>query len=312
MAKTIGIFMWLLSACLCAEPSAPLATADAFKHALEQFKPGEVLQGFTQTPAEIRLNPTENNDGLKGQGLSATTQNETANQVYTQYNTRTKAIQNLNSPEMQIAEQLIEGSSDMKEGDCDTTKNEESHDMSEGASRLGALAGVASEVSTNQIGEGMAKIFSGSAMNCKSYPLGFRDCCTDSGWGDWVKNCPSDMQALQKAKDEARVVSLGKYKKHKLDLEYHHAYCIFPTKLSAIIQKEGRKAQLHIPFGKAKSPDCRGITPQELEHINFSKLNLSPIEQELMSRLHVPDSGTASTLNQAHIERLNQQGQDHD
>lgn len=563
MAKSIGVIMLIFSALVRAETATSLDTGDAFKRALEQFKPGEALSGFTSNPPEASLNPTENNDGLKNQGLANVHKNETSELIYTEGKTRTKVIANPNSPEMQYAEHLIEGSDTVKlggcyeappicttnitahtceenvnykpsicrdelhvqvktqphqfsrklpnagrystfnlsaclpgerncsaanlihlsthcesiavtvtvmkkrknmpvsvtqiptcdqlnltlytkgiakgsylnftvterlsedvwnknactalrnkssdgscileksepclepnatkiieelpinracwgaatqyqcidhidstctswinqgckqttsscvaqnfgvctaysqafecqdttcvpqpdicmpslpctDGSCDATKNEESHDMNEGVSRLGALAGVAGEVSTNQIGEGMAKIFAGSVIDCKSYPLGFRDCCTDSGWGDWVKHCPSDMQVLQKAKDENRVVSLGKYRKHKLDLDYHHVYCVFPSKLSAIIQKEGRNAQLHIPFGKAKSPDCRGITPQELERINFDKLNLSPIEQELMSRLHVPDAGMASNLNQAHIERLHQEGRAHD
>jgi hypothetical protein len=313
VTKSIGVIMLIFSALVRAETATPLDTGDAFKRALEQFKPGEALSGFTSNPPEASLNPTENNDGLKNQGLANVHKNETSELIYTEGKTRTKVIANPNNPEMQYAEHLIEGSdSTCTDGSCDTTKNKESHDMNEGVSRLGALAGVAGEVSTNQIAEGMAKIFAGSVIDCKSYPLGFRDCCTDSGWGDWVKHCPSDMQVLQKAKDENRVVSLGKYRKHKLDLDYHHVYCVFPSKLSAIIQKEGRNAQLHIPFGKAKSPDCRGITPQELGHINFDKLNLSPIEQELMSRLHVPDAGMASNLNQAHIERLHQEGRAHD
>ena len=198
------------------------------------------------------------------------------------------------------------------DGSCDTTKNEESNDMGEGVSRLGALIGAASDVAKNQIDSGMAKIFAGDVVDCKSYPLGFRDCCTDSGWGDWVKQCPAHLQALQKAKDENRVVSLGKYKKHKLDLDEHHTFCVFPSKLGAIIQKEGRGAQLHISFGKAKHPVCRGITPEELEHINFEKLNLSPIEHDLVARLNQPDLGQSSAANQAHIERLNQAGRAHD
>lgn len=308
MNKTIGIILLMLSA----GTATALETGDAFKRALEQFRPGDVLSGFTANPTEARLNPTENNDGLKSQGLASAHQNETSERLYTEGKTRPRMTANPNSSEMQYAEGVIEGSVLVEKDPRDTTKNEESHDMGEGVSRLGALAGVSSDVSANQISERSPKIFAGSVINCKSYPLGFRDCCTDSGWGDWVKHCPAELQALQKAKDENRAVSLGKYKKHKLDLDYHHVYCIFPSKLSAIIQKEGRNAQLHISFGKAKSPNCRGITPKELERINFEKLNLSPIEQELMSRLHVPDSNRASNLNQAHIERLNQEGRAHD
>lgn len=198
------------------------------------------------------------------------------------------------------------------DGSCDATKNEESHDMGEGVSRLGALAGAASDVATKQVDSGVPQIFTGEVVDCKSYPLGFRDCCTDSGWGDWVQNCPAHLKVLQKAKDENRVVSLGKYRKHKLDLDEHHAYCVFPSKLSAIIQKEGRGAQLHISFGKAKKPDCRGITPEELERINFSKLNLSKIEHDFVARLNPPNAANSEAYNQAHIERLNQEGKAHD
>lgn len=198
------------------------------------------------------------------------------------------------------------------DGSCDTTKSEESHDMGEGVSRLGALIGAASDVATNQIASGSPKIFAGSSVDCKKYVLGFRDCCTDSGWGDWVKNCPAELQALQKAKADNRVVYLGKYKKHKLDLDHHYAYCVFPSKLGAIIQIEGRKKQLGISFGKAKKPDCKGITPEQLERINFQKLNLSPIEQDFISRFQKPDLGSALQTQDAHIEQLHQMGRPHD
>jgi len=198
------------------------------------------------------------------------------------------------------------------DGSCDTTKSEESHDMGEGVSRLGALTGAAVDVANNQINSGSPRIFAGQAMECKKYILGFRDCCTDSGWGDWVKHCPAELQELQKAKADNRVVYLGKYKEHKLDLDHHYAYCVFPSKLGFIIQNEGRKKQLGISFGKAKEPNCSGITPEQLERINFQKLNLSPIEQELVSRFQKPDLGRALQIQEAHIERLNQAGASHD
>jgi conjugal transfer mating pair stabilization protein TraN len=192
------------------------------------------------------------------------------------------------------------------DGSCDTTQNEESHDLAEGASRLGALAGVASDVSTKQINTGVANIFSGSSMQCEKFPLGSRDCCTDSGWGDWVLHCPKEMQDLQKAKAEDRVVFVGEYDDWILDSVRHYVYCIFPSKLSSIIQIQGRGAQLHIPYGTPETPNCRGITPEELERIAFDQLNLSSVEKEFMSRLNPPDLGRVTNTNQAHIERLNQ------
>jgi conjugal transfer mating pair stabilization protein TraN len=198
------------------------------------------------------------------------------------------------------------------DGSCDTTQNEESHDLGQSASRLGALGGVASDVFTNQINSGVARIFAGSPMNCEKYPLGVRDCCKDSGWGDWVLHCPKEMQDLQKAKADNRVVYVGEYDDGLFDSVTHYVYCIFPTTLSSIVQIQGRGAQLHIPFGSPKAPDCRGIRPEELEHIQFDQLNLSPLEQEFMAYLNPPERGGVTTANQTHIEQLNQLGKPYD
>lgn len=197
------------------------------------------------------------------------------------------------------------------EGQCDSSKSESSDDMAEGLSRLGALAGVAGDVSANQVRSGTPAIFTGSAKECKKYPLGFRDCCTDSGWGDWVKHCPEDLQVLQRAKQENRIVYLGSYKNHKLGAR-HYTYCIFPTKLSSIVQIQGRGGQLGIPYGTAEYPNCRGLTPEELERINFAALDLSPIQQELIARMALPNNGSINNANQSHIERLKQQERAHD
>ncbi|HDV5785733.1 TPA: type-F conjugative transfer system mating-pair stabilization protein TraN [Legionella pneumophila] len=197
------------------------------------------------------------------------------------------------------------------DGQCDSSKSEASDDMAEGLSRLGALAGVAGDVTANKVRSGSPAIFTGSAKECKKYPLGFRDCCTDSGWGDWVKHCPQDLQVLQRAKQENRVVYLGSYKNHKLGAR-HYSYCIFPTQLASIVQIQGRGGQLGIPYGTAQFPNCRGLTPEELERINFAALDLSLIQQELIARMALPNNGFITNANQSHIERLSLQGRAHD
>ena len=191
-------------------------------------------------------------------------------------------------------------------GSCDTTKNEESQDMAEGVSRLGVLAGASIDVDTKQVNLGVTAIFAGVSSECEKYPLGTRDCCTDSGWGDWVLHCPKAMQDLQKAKAENRVVFVGEYDDWILHSVTHYVYCVFPSKISSIVQIEGRGAQLHIPFGSPKAPDCRGISPEVLERIAFDQLDLSPLENELTQRLNPPDAGASTQTNQAHVERLNQ------
>jgi conjugal transfer mating pair stabilization protein TraN len=197
------------------------------------------------------------------------------------------------------------------DGKCDPSKADVSDDTGEGLSRLGALSGVAGEVVKHQVNSGTPAIFSGSTKECKKHPINFRDCCTDSGWGSWIKHCPEDLQMLQRAKHENRVVYLGSYKKHKLGA-HHYSYCIFPTQLAAIIQIQGRSQQLGISYGTAKEPDCRGLTPEELERIDFSRLDLSPLEQEFIARMALPSTSQIEKDSQVHVERLKEEGRAHD
>jgi conjugal transfer mating pair stabilization protein TraN len=197
------------------------------------------------------------------------------------------------------------------DGSCDLSQSEESNDINDGISKLGALAGVANEVATNQVQNNSAAIFRGEKFVCEKYPLSLRDCCTDSGFLDGIIHCPRELQDLQKAKVDGRVALVGDYQ----DAFYKtkkFVYCVFPSKLAGIVQIQGRLGQLGISFGKPKEPNCRGISPQELERINFSALNLSPIVHELKSYMKFIDPNVLEQNNQKHIEELNQKGVAHD
>lgn len=195
-------------------------------------------------------------------------------------------------------------------GDCDETTSQESDDMGEGVSRLGALLGVAEDVAVNRVTSKEANIFKGEYQECESYPLGARDCCTDKGFLDGLIHCPSDMQALMRAKMEGRAVVLGHYKHHILGTK-RYGYCVFPTKLSGIVQIQGRSQQLHIPFGDAESPNCRGITPEELETIDFKALDLKDMVQEILDKKSMPEEKAIDSANTNHVNLLYNQGELH-
>lgn len=197
------------------------------------------------------------------------------------------------------------------DGACDQSLADESNDVNEGISRLGTLSGTASEVANNQIQSHQPSIFKGEVQECEKYILNLRDCCTDAGFLDGLIHCPADMQVLQHAKVENRAVYLGHYKHHLLGTK-RYVYCVFPTKLSGIVQIQGRYNQLHIPFGEAERPDCRGITPEELERINFQALDIHDLVDELTSKKKLPDTTELSNANEAHVRALEDKGVPHD
>lgn len=197
------------------------------------------------------------------------------------------------------------------DGSCDLTHDEPSDDANEGFSRLGALAGVAEDAALHQTQTGEATIFKGDALKCVTHPLGTRDCCTDSGFLEGLMHCPPDMQLLQRAKVENRVIALGDYWDDVYGSK-RYVYCVFPTQLARIIQFQGRQGQLHIPFGTPKHPDCRGLTPEQLEHMDFSQFDLSAFIQDVTQKTMLPADNASDAPNATHVESMFEKGVPHD
>lgn len=59
-------------------------------------------------------------------------------------------------------------------------------------------------------------------------------------------------------------------------------FCCFGSKFAKLLQEQGRK-QLGLDFGTAQSPNCRGFTEEELQKIDFSKLDLSEITSDILN-----------------------------
>jgi hypothetical protein len=69
---------------------------------------------------------------------------------------------------------------------------------------------------------------------------------------------------------------------------YKRSFCCFGSKLVKNIQVQARK-QLGLGFGDVKSPECRGLTAEEIARVDFSKLDLSEIYEELIARYKAPN-----------------------
>jgi len=285
---------------------------------IRSFNPATIIPGYTTAPSEVALNPnTLGNDAMKAAAKARVQKEETLRF------TMTEARRHEHEAKVDIS-QVTEHGEDLldkhegeavdvpcADGSCDNTVAEESNDMAEGITELGVIAGTAEDASTHQTQTNQPNIFSGASQACKSLPLGLHDCCTGSGPLDWLVNCPGDMQVLQRAKLEGRVVDLGYYKRHKAGHK-HHVYCVFPTKLAGVIQIQGRSGQLHIPFGAPKYPNCRGLSPEELQRIDFHKLNLKALTTELTRRKHLPDASSIDAAGENHANELHRKGAAHD
>ena len=139
-------------------------------------------------------------------------------------------------------------------------------------------------------------LFAGFSSHCSKKPAGFSNCCpeTAKGWGKQLgAKCTKDEISLIKLREKELCVYVGR--KTSGTKPFHvnkHYFCCFGNTLERIIQVEGRK-QLGINFGSGDSPNCRGLTIEEItgydkdgnkkgEGLDFSKMDFSDFIKELM------------------------------
>ncbi|MFQ1018100.1 conjugal transfer protein TraN [Gilliamella sp. BG7] len=177
---------------------------------------------------------------------------------------------------------------------CETEECKKNHmngDFGDVASKLQTVTEAASNI--NEDPENI-KIFSGKSLQCRKATAGYNNCCADSGWGQDIEiaGCNTEEKELGGAKQKGLAISVGEYCSKKtlgVCLQKKRSYCVFNSKLAKIVQQQGRKDQLNIGFGSKKHPDCRGLTLEEFEQINFDVINFSEFYNDLNNQINIPD-----------------------
>lgn len=188
--------------------------------------------------------------------------------------------------------QICGGEFFCKDGSCAQAQTGTSNMFGQAVSALAAVAAAGEDVA--ELNGENVRAFTGEAKSCKKFAAGFNNCCKDSGWGQDIglSGCSSDEKALGKAKEKKLTVYVGEYCSKKVlgvCLEKKRGYCVFDSKLARIVQEQGRRGQLGIGFGSGKSPDCRGITVDELQKLDFGVMNFSDFYDDLNAGSDIPE-----------------------
>jgi conjugal transfer mating pair stabilization protein TraN len=83
------------------------------------------------------------------------------------------------------------------------------------------------------------------------------------------------------------------------------SYCCFPSKLSRILQEQGR-AQLGKGWGDAKHPDCAGFSVAEFQRLDLARMDFSEIYADFTEAAKLPDEVAASAAIQDRIQQYYQ------
>lgn len=197
-------------------------------------------------------------------------------------------------------------------GDCVSHNRVPDPNFEKGVAGLSAI-----DAASKQFDPTSGFIFTGHKASCDNDFIGFEDCCRDAGWGVdmHLAHCDTNDQKLGKAKEDKLTVYVGEYCSNEvlgICTSHRKSYCVFDSKISQIIQDQGRNKQLGISFGNGENPDCRGMTPDELQKIDFSKIDFGEFEKDLMKQIATPNQAKTTDQINARIEELIAGGHPHE
>ena len=168
------------------------------------------------------------------------------------------------------------------DGKCFYQVDQTNNELGEAIAMLNTMKEMQTQNSTKPL-----TVFKGEADWCKRKALGLNNCCTEGKAlveKLHLSECTAEDKSLIEKREKNLCHFVGKYtKKIKSTplVDYKkYSYCCFPSKLVKIIQIQG-KAQLGKGFGSPKNPDCGGLTVEELQAIDFSKINFSPVFEDI-------------------------------
>lgn len=172
------------------------------------------------------------------------------------------------------------------DGNCIDKSYQMDEDMVSSVAQFGAL----SQGKSNGVN---FKIFEGIGRNCSKKPADYQSCCHvyQKGWGKKLgAKCSKDEEILSEKRQKNLCIYVGKESKKTAGITtlVKHHYCCFSNILEKVVQVQARK-QLGLNFGSGGSPNCRGLTLDELSRIDFSKMDFSEVAAEMRKKIVMPN-----------------------
>jgi len=205
---------------------------------------------------------------------------------------------------------ICNGQSYCLDGDCVKHQKQPDADFQKAVSTLSGSLDAAKQFDQHYI-------FAGKAHSCRNFMLGAAYCCADDGWlvNTHLLNCNKDEKELGHAKENGLAHYIGRYEEGCVGdvcLKKIKSYCTYPTKLVRIIQEQGAEKQLHHDVGDAKDPVCSGLTVDELQKIDFSKIDFKEFYDDIAKNQSIEDQTKLNQRIQEKMKHFIDEGKSHE
>lgn len=189
------------------------------------------------------------------------------------------------------------------DGSCETIAREANDEFKDAVVALNAMDQARREFDPDNL-----TLFKGTRNTCSSKVFGVLNCCKGKGFplipGIQLLvslGCSREEMLLHERDAQGLCAYVGTYCSDSflgVCLTKKKVYCCFESKLSRILQEQGRK-QLSKPWATPKTEQCRGFTLDEFSQLDLSQMDFSEVYAEFTEAARLPDElAVASDLQQ--------------
>jgi conjugal transfer mating pair stabilization protein TraN len=171
-------------------------------------------------------------------------------------------------------------------GSCETIEREASTEFKDALVALHSIGDAGKQFDPDNL-----TVFSGERGTCNKKIFGASNCCSGSGvplLTPWL--CSSAEKQLDEKDDKGLCHKVGSYCSDKVlgvCVTSKDAYCCFGSKLSRILQEQGRQ-QINKPWAKPKDETCKGFSIEEFQRLDLSQMDFSEVYAEFMDAAKLP------------------------
>lgn len=204
------------------------------------------------------------------------------------------------------AQYICDGDVYCIDGSCETIERTANNEFKDAAVALNAM-----DQATREFDAATLTLFAGTRNTCSSKVFGVLNCCKGKGFplvpGISLLvslGCSAEEVQLHERDAQGLCAYVGSYCSDKVlgvCVTRKKAYCCFESKLSRIIQEQGR-AQLPKPWDRPKDEQCRGFTLAEFAQLDLSQMDFSEVYAEFTEAARLPDELETGALIQQRIE----------
>lgn len=185
-------------------------------------------------------------------------------------------------------------------GDCEAITREASTEFKDALVALNAIGQAGAELDPAAL-----TVFSGERATCHHKLFGVSNCCSGKGvplLTPWL--CDAAEKALDEKDDKGLCHRVGSYCSDSvlgICVTTKDAYCCFASKLSRILQEQGR-TQVGKPWSSPRTEACAGFSIEEFQRLDLSRMDFTEIYAEFVEAARLPDEVQTVTDIQASIK----------